>query len=149
MSTENKELSAFLEQLRARVSDKCSEVTGEPGQEAMTAAFREEGFTQVVLEILEDLGQISGAQPCFFKKSVGRRKVRVNGWNFEEDEAQLDSNARSARSCNSFRIFICAATRSAANSSGVFLPRICPTVTPCSLTNSFGTSENSTGTLSP
>ena len=56
----------------------------------MQAAFREEGFTQVVLEILEDLGQTSGAEVCFFEKLVGRGKVRVNGWHFEEDEAQLD-----------------------------------------------------------
>ena len=90
MSIDSHELSAFLAQLHARVSDRSTEVTGDPGEEVLGAAFREAAFTQVVLEMLEDLGQVSGAEDCFFEKLVGRQKVRVNGWNFEEDDAQLD-----------------------------------------------------------
>ena len=90
MSVDSHELSAFLAQLHARVSDRSTEVTGDPGEEVLGAAFREAAFTQVVLEMLEDLGQVSGAEDCFFEKLVGRQKVRVNGWNFEEDDAQLD-----------------------------------------------------------
>ena len=90
MSIDSHELSAFLAQLHARVSERSTEVTGDPGEEVLGAAFREAAFTQVVLEMLEDLGQVSGAEDCFFEKLVGRQKVRVNGWNFEEDDAQLD-----------------------------------------------------------
>ena len=90
MSIDSHEISAFLAQLHARVSDRSTEVTGDPGEEVPGAAFREAAFTQVVLEMLEDLGQVSGAEDCFFEKLVGRQKVRVNGWNFEEDDAQLD-----------------------------------------------------------
>ena len=80
----------FLAQLHARVSDRSTEVTGDPGKEVLGVAFREAAFTQVVLEMLEDIGQVSGAEDCFFEKLVGRQKVRVNGWNFEEDDTQLD-----------------------------------------------------------
>ena len=90
MSVDSHELSAFLAQLHARVSDRSTEVTGDPGEEVPGAAFREAAFTQVVIEMLEDLGQVSGAEDCFLEKLVGRQKVRVNGWNFEEDDAQLD-----------------------------------------------------------
>ena len=90
MSIDSHEISAFLAQLHARVSDRSTEVTGDPGEEVPGAAFREAAFTQVVLEMLEDLGQVSGAEDCFFEKLVGRQKVRVNGWNFEEDDAQHD-----------------------------------------------------------
>ncbi len=90
MSIDNHELSAFLAQLHARVSDRSTEVTGDPGEEVLGVAFREAAFTQVVLEMLEDIGQVSGAEDCFFEKLVGRQKVRVNGWNFEEDDTQLD-----------------------------------------------------------
>ena len=90
MSIDSHEISAFLAQLHARVSDRSTEVTGDAGEEVLGAAFREAAFTQVVLEMLEDLGQVSGAEDCFFEKLVGRHKVCVNGWNFEEDEAQLD-----------------------------------------------------------
>ena len=90
MSVDSHEFSAFLAQLHARVSDRSTEVTGDLGEEVLGVAFREAAFTQVVLEMLEDLGQVSGAEDCFFEKLVGRQKVRVNGWNFEEDDAQLD-----------------------------------------------------------
>ena len=90
MRDESAELPVFLSELRARVSDKCVEVSGAPGEEEQTAAFREEGFTHVLLETLEDLGQIVGSEACFFEKIVGRAKVRVNGWYWDEEEAQLD-----------------------------------------------------------
>ena len=90
MSVDSHELAAFRAQLHARVAERSTEVAGDPGEEALGAAFREAAFTQVALEMLEDLGQASGTEDCFFEKLVGRQKVRVNGWNFEEEDAQLD-----------------------------------------------------------
>lgn len=89
MSDDQNRFEEYLAALRSRVSDRCLELAVE-GDAVAPAGFREEAFTEVVLEALEDLGQVSGGEICYLERRLGRATGRVNGWNFEADSGQVD-----------------------------------------------------------
>lgn len=77
----------YIDLLRARVLD----YAGDAGDgDDLGLAFREEAFTGVVVETLEDLGQIPGAEICYFERRIGRHAVKVNGWYIDENMGRLD-----------------------------------------------------------
>jgi hypothetical protein len=57
---------------------------------AVPIGFREEAFTGVVLEMLEDLGQVSGGDICYFERRLGRGIGKLNAWNVDEENGQVD-----------------------------------------------------------
>ena len=54
------------------------------------AGFREEAFTEVMLETLEDLGQTAGHEICYFDRKLGRSVGRLNAWYYNEESGELD-----------------------------------------------------------
>jgi len=87
--TEQDRFTEFLNTLRARVNDRCLG-TPDDSVSAVPAGFREEAFTEVMLETLEDLGQISGAELCYFERRMGAAIGKVNAWYFDEQNASVD-----------------------------------------------------------
>ncbi|HEX2207518.1 MAG TPA: AIPR family protein [Longimicrobium sp.] len=89
MSTEQDRFAEFLANLRSRVNNRVIEVA-EDDSGAVPIGFREEAFTQVALEMLEDLGQISGGEICYFDRRLGRSTGKLNAWNVDEENGQVD-----------------------------------------------------------
>jgi len=87
--TEQDRLAEFLDTLRARVNDRSLGTNHDPAG-AVPTEFREEAFTGVMLESLEDLGQIAGAELCYFERRMGAAIGKVNAWYFDEQNASLD-----------------------------------------------------------
>jgi hypothetical protein len=87
--SEQDRFAEFLNTLRARVNDRCLG-TAEESAGVLPAGFREQVFTEVMLETLEDLGQIAGAELCFFERRIGTANGKVNAWYFDEQNASVD-----------------------------------------------------------
>lgn len=54
------------------------------------AEFKENAFTERVMEIISEVGAINDGHTCYFRKEVGNRQLKVNGYSVSEDEEQLD-----------------------------------------------------------
>ncbi len=89
MQTEESQFIEYVAGLRARVNDHCIEATDNEFEVA-PVAFHEEGFTAVMLEILEDLGQVANAEVCYFDRKIGRAIGKVNAWGVDEEAAQVE-----------------------------------------------------------
>ena len=87
--TEQDRFAEFLHTLRARVNDRCLGASDD-SISAVSAGYREEAFTEVMLETLEDLGQIAGAELCFFERRMGTANGKVNAWYFDEQNGSID-----------------------------------------------------------
>lgn len=79
----------YIAELRARVAERCLELGDRPVDAAPTA-FREDGFTSVVLDVLEDLGQVVDPEVCYLDRRFGRYAAKLNAWSYREDERSLD-----------------------------------------------------------
>ena len=89
MSTDQERVGEFIANLRSRVNDRAIEAA-EDESGAVPMGFREEAFTAVVLEMLEDLGQVSGGDICHFDRRLGRGIGKLNAWNVDEENGQVD-----------------------------------------------------------
>jgi hypothetical protein len=89
VSTDQERFAGFIANLRSRVNDRAIEVA-EDDSGAVPIGFREEAFTGVVLEMLEDLGQVSGGDICFFDHRLGKSSGKLNAWNVDEENEQVD-----------------------------------------------------------
>ena len=87
--SEQDRFADYLHVLRARVIDRSS-VTNDIGADTYSGETREEAFTEVVLETLEDLGQIAGREMCYFERKLGRAMGKVNGWYYDEENGEVD-----------------------------------------------------------
>jgi hypothetical protein len=87
--TDQDRFADYLNTLRARVSDRCIAVS-EDSTAAPPAGWREDAFTAVVLETLEDLGQIAGGEICFFERKMGKAFGKVNAWYLDEENGEVD-----------------------------------------------------------
>lgn len=79
----------YLATLRARVNEQAAG-SDEDDSGVAPVITREEAFTTVVLETLEDLGQIAGVELCSFERRLGRAIGRVNGWYVDDEGGQVD-----------------------------------------------------------
>lgn len=82
-------LAEYSRELAARVTEKALEFSDE-GSDVSTTAFREDAFTEVVIELLEDMGQVPGIEFCYFDQRIGRYAAKVNGWSVDEEAGQVD-----------------------------------------------------------
>lgn len=83
------DLAEYARELAARVTEKAVEFSDE-GSDVSTTAFREDAFTEVVLELLEDMGQVPSMELCYFDQRIGRYAAKVNGWSVDEENGQVD-----------------------------------------------------------
>jgi hypothetical protein len=87
--SDQERFSEYLSALRARVNERCLHEGEDPTTVAPTG-FREEAFTEIVLESLEDLGQSAGHEICYFDRKLGRSIGRLNAWYYHEESGELD-----------------------------------------------------------
>ena len=80
-----RELLLFAERLISDVRDRA---TG--GGPSGKADFRENAFTEIVVEHLFEIGMVENGEVCHFEASVGRGIGKVNGFGFNDDEDVLD-----------------------------------------------------------
>lgn len=82
MNNDELELSRFIENLHQQViiNSEGSNAEGDYG------AFREEGFTSIMIEYLIEAGEIEDGQICYHSA----RGIKVNGYNLQEEEGRLD-----------------------------------------------------------
>jgi hypothetical protein len=86
---ENQELAEYAGLLASRVTDRALAFQGEDS-DVSAIAFREEAFTEVVVEFLEDLGQLPGMEICYFDQRIGRYAAKLNCWSVDEDAGEVD-----------------------------------------------------------
>ena len=80
-----RELLLFAERLISDVRDRA---TG--GGPSGRADFRENAFTEIVMEHLFEIGMVENGEVCHFEARVGRGIGKVNGFGFNDDEDVLD-----------------------------------------------------------
>jgi hypothetical protein len=84
------ELLEFAREFHAEtVSFARGELTAGSGN-AQPAEFKENAFTERVMEIISEAGAINDGHTCYFRKEVGNRQLKVNGYSVSENEEQLD-----------------------------------------------------------
>ncbi|WNG24478.1 AIPR family protein [Cystobacter fuscus] len=84
---------ALLEFARQFHAETVSFARGETGGDAegpQPAEFKENAFTERVMDIIAEAGVINDGHTCYFRKEVSNRQLKVNGYSVSEDEEQLD-----------------------------------------------------------
>lgn len=89
MRFEESRYHEYLNVLGARVNERSTELTDNE-HDASSMAFREEAFTGVVIDILEEVGQIASAEVCHFDHRFGRATGKVNAWHVDEENAHAE-----------------------------------------------------------
>jgi len=72
--------------LHSEVIDQINDIS----DKNTVAAFKEDVFTQVMIEYLLDFGAIEGGEVIHFERKTGYGNVKVNGYNLDEEEGNLD-----------------------------------------------------------
>ena len=89
MAHEDPRFSEFLVTLRSENAERSRELADSDEHDG-ALAFREDVFTAMVIDALEDLGQAPGAEICYFERTMGRGIGKVNAWYFDEENGQVD-----------------------------------------------------------
>ena len=76
--------SKFVATLNAEVMDRAG------GLDGTAADFKENAFTEIVLEQLADLGVVEGAECVYFEGKAGRGSGKLNGYAVSEDLGAID-----------------------------------------------------------
>lgn len=88
--TEDRELNEFAAQLQAEVMEQSQgladgEVEGDPGTD-----FKENVFTQLLVDELGDAGAIDSADICYYALRTGSGHIKVNGYAVDEEDCRVD-----------------------------------------------------------
>ena len=89
MLTDSARFDEYLGILKNRVNQASLELS-ESADQVAPLGFRENAFTAVALETLEDLGQLQNAELCYLHRRFGRAIGKCNAWCVEEDTGQLN-----------------------------------------------------------
>jgi len=87
---DDRELNEFAAQLQSEVMEQSQgladgEVEGDPGVD-----FKENVFTQLLIEELGDAGAIDGADICHYAARTGSGHVKVNAYAVDEEDSRVD-----------------------------------------------------------
>jgi hypothetical protein len=80
----SEDLAKFVAELNSEVMDRAA------GLDGTAADFKENVFTEIVLEYLADLGVVENAECVFFEGKSGRGSGKVNGYAVSEDLGSID-----------------------------------------------------------
>jgi hypothetical protein len=82
----------LLEFARMFHAETVSYARGEPIGSAgvQPAEFKENAFTERLVEIISETGAINDGHTVYFRKEIGNRQLKVNGYSVHDDEEQLD-----------------------------------------------------------
>lgn len=81
LSFPDQQLQDYVSSLRSQVMERATEMPGITSEQA---------FTSVIIDYLEDLGQIGGYELCDFERRLGRSTGKVNAWHADENNEQVD-----------------------------------------------------------
>ncbi|MDC0159963.1 AIPR family protein [Gemmatimonadales bacterium] len=84
------EQEEFRKELEARVTHRTHHEDDDVAADVSAIQFREEAFTEVVLDTLLDLGQIPDVETLYFQRTLGRYAVKVNGWACNSELGEVD-----------------------------------------------------------
>lgn len=84
--SEDRELINFVRHIHAEVQDRAT--GGAPSDESTD--FKENVFTDLVLEHLAEVGATENPNTCHFYKRLGRATGKVNGYSVSDDETTVD-----------------------------------------------------------
>ncbi len=76
--------SKFVAALNSEIMDRAG------GLDGTAADFKENVFTEIVLEQLADLGVVEGAECVYFEGKAGRGSGKLNGYAVSEDVGSID-----------------------------------------------------------
>lgn len=79
----------YLTLFRSRVTERSIEATDDAAQ-APSLGFREDAFTSVFLDTLQDLGQVGDPEVAYVDRKLGRTLVKANAWAADEEGQHLD-----------------------------------------------------------
>lgn len=80
-----REFLGFAQRLNADVRDRATGI-----DLGGTVDFRENAFTEHVLEYLFEIGMVENAEVCHYESRVGRGFAKVNGFGFNDDGDSLE-----------------------------------------------------------
>ena len=89
MLTDFARFDEYLGILKNRVNQASLELS-ESADQVAPIGFRENAFTAVALEILEDLGQLQDTELCYLDRQFGRAIGKCNGWGVDEATGQMN-----------------------------------------------------------
>ncbi|MDE2822621.1 MAG: AIPR family protein [Chloroflexota bacterium] len=89
MLTDSPRFEEYIGVFKNRLNQAALELS-ENADQVAPIGFRENVFTAVALEILEDLGQLQNVELCYLDRRFGRAIGKCNGWGVDEDAAQLN-----------------------------------------------------------
>ncbi|MCY1022102.1 AIPR family protein [Pyxidicoccus sp. MSG2] len=84
------EILGFAREFHAEVVSAARGEMASQSSASQEVEFKENAFTERVMEIIAEAGAVSGGHACYFRKELGNRQLKVNGYNVSDDEEQLD-----------------------------------------------------------
>ena len=87
--TDSAQFDEYVRILKNRVNQASLDLS-ESADQVAPVSFRENAFTTVVLETLEDLGQLQNVEECYLYRRFGRAIGKCNAWGVDEDTGQLN-----------------------------------------------------------
>ena len=82
----NEDLNKINRSLQSEIIDQVNDLA----DDGQAAAFKEDVFTQIMIDYLLDFGALDGGEVVHFERKTGYGNVKVNGYYFDEDEGRLD-----------------------------------------------------------
>ncbi len=78
----------FVQQLHEEILDRA--VADEDENAGVIAEFKENVFTQIMIEYLTDIGAVGDGEICFFERKTTKGNVKVNGYYFDDEQGTVD-----------------------------------------------------------
>lgn len=78
-------LSRFLSEIESEITDVCNSDFSSGAVE-----FRENAYTRILSEELEDRGILESSEICYLNRGSGASQIKVNGYGLPDEEHRLD-----------------------------------------------------------
>lgn len=85
-----RDVAEFGRRIQSEVVEKALGSASDLEPEATSPDFRENVFTELVIEVLAAAGVIEDAETCYYERQHTSGNVKVNGWGVHTDETCLD-----------------------------------------------------------
>lgn len=80
------DLQKIHQTLHAEIVDQLNEIA----EDGISVAYKEEVFTQIMLDYLLDFGAIEGGEAIYFERKTGYGIAKANGYYLDEEEGNLE-----------------------------------------------------------
>src|SRR5687767_3881578 len=86
---ENDDLVEFYQQIQSEVIERAGG-SGGNSEDSDDAEFKENTFTQLVIEYLAEAGVVEDGDVCFYRTKVGNAYIKVSGYFLDDETRRLD-----------------------------------------------------------